>query len=87
MQIFSFLLDIFFVYISYVSPFPSFPQEIPYSIHPTTASMNVLPQQFNHSCLPALAFPYTVLATTPGILCDYFYTAGYILRNKFVGDS
>ena len=42
-----------------VSPFPVSPPKIPYPILPLHASMRVLPQPPNYSCLPALVFPYT----------------------------
>jgi hypothetical protein len=45
------LLDIFFIYISNVIPFPGPP--------PPPASMRVFHHSPTHSCLPALAFPYT----------------------------
>jgi hypothetical protein len=46
-----FLLDIFFIYVSNVIPFPSFPSEN--SLSPPPSS------QPTHSCFLALAFPYT----------------------------
>jgi F0F1-type ATP synthase membrane subunit a len=48
-----FLLDIFFIYISNVIPFPSFPSKNPLSspLSPT--------HKPTHSCFLALAFPYT----------------------------
>ena len=49
----TFLLDIFFIYISNVSPFPSFPLKIPYHLPPPPA------QQPTHFCFLALGFPYT----------------------------
>ena len=42
-----------------LSPFPVSPPQTPYPILPLPASMRVLPHPPNHSCLPALAFPYT----------------------------
>jgi hypothetical protein len=48
-----FLLDIFFIYISNVTPFPSFSSETPPSPVPPLAP------QSTHSCFLALAFPYT----------------------------
>jgi hypothetical protein len=41
------------------SPFQVSPSENPYSISHPSASMRVLPHPLTHSCLPALAFPYT----------------------------
>jgi hypothetical protein len=47
-----FLLDIFFIYISNVIPFPSFlPPKIPYLIPPLLASMRVLHCPPTHTCL------------------------------------
>lgn len=40
-------------------PFPVSPLETPYPIPLPPASMWVLPYPPTHSCLPALAFPYT----------------------------
>jgi hypothetical protein len=57
--LFIFLLDIFFIYISNVSPFPVSPLEIPYSIPSLPASMRVFSYLSTHLCLTALAFPYT----------------------------
>ena len=48
-----FLLDIFFMYISNVIPFSSFPSEIPYPLSSPPA------HQPTHSCFLALEFPYT----------------------------
>jgi hypothetical protein len=50
-----FLLDIFFIYISNVIPFPGFPSKnhFPYPFPLTPA------HQPTHSCFLALAFPYT----------------------------
>jgi hypothetical protein len=48
-----FLLDIFFIYIINVIPFPGFPSENPLSPLPSHCS------QPTHSCFLALAFPYT----------------------------
>jgi hypothetical protein len=48
-----FLLDIFFIYISNVIPFPSLPSKIPY-----TFPLPPTPQP-RHSCFLAQAFPYT----------------------------
>ena len=42
-----------------LSSFPVFPPEPLYLILPDPASMNVPTHLFTHSCLPALAFPYT----------------------------
>jgi hypothetical protein len=50
---FFFKLDIFFIYISNVIPFPGFPSENPLSSPPHPA------QQPTHSCFLALAFPKT----------------------------
>jgi hypothetical protein len=49
-----FLVDIFFIYISNVIPFPGFPSENPYPISPSS-----VPQP-THSCFPVLAFPYNM---------------------------
>jgi hypothetical protein len=51
---FLFLLDIFFIYISNVIPFPSFSSENPLSLPPLPAP------QPTHSGFLALAFPYSV---------------------------
>ena len=50
---FIFLLDIFFIYISNVIPFPGFPSENP--LFHASASAH----QPTHSSFPVLAFPYT----------------------------
>jgi hypothetical protein len=50
---FSLLLDIFFIYISNVNPFPGLPSENPYPIHSTSA------HQPTHFCFSVLVFPYT----------------------------
>ena len=47
------LLGVFFIYISNVIPFTSFPSENPLSLLPSSA------HQPTHSCFLALAFPYT----------------------------
>jgi hypothetical protein len=47
------LLDIFFIYISNVIPFPRFPLQNPYPIPPPPS------HQPTHFHFPALAFPYT----------------------------
>jgi hypothetical protein len=47
-----------------LSPFPVSPPQTPYPILPLPASMRVLPHPPNHSCLPALAFPYTGTSNT-----------------------
>jgi hypothetical protein len=54
-ELFIFLLDIFFIYISNVIPFPGFPSEnpLPHSLLPPPV------HQSTHSCFLALAFPYT----------------------------
>jgi hypothetical protein len=49
------LLDIFFIYISNVIPFPGLPPGNPLS----HASMRMLPHSPTHSCLPSLELPYT----------------------------
>jgi hypothetical protein len=54
-----FLLDILYIYISNVIPFPSFPSRNPYPTLPLPASMRVLTHTPTHSHLPTLAFPYT----------------------------
>ena len=41
------------------SPFQVSPLETPYPIPSSPAFMRVLPYPPTHSCLPALAFPYT----------------------------
>jgi hypothetical protein len=57
---FLFLLDIFFIYISNVIPFPGFPSENPLShLPPHIAFMRVLRHPPTHSHLTALKFPYT----------------------------
>jgi F0F1-type ATP synthase membrane subunit a len=48
-----FLLDIFFIYISNIIPFASFPSKTPLSLPPPPA------QQPTHSLFLALAIPYT----------------------------
>jgi hypothetical protein len=50
---FIFLFDIFFIYISNVIPFPTFPSENPYALFPPPV------HEPTHSCFLALAFPYT----------------------------
>jgi hypothetical protein len=50
-------LDILWIYISNVIPFPTFPLETPYTIPPTSVRMLPLPP--THSQFRALAFPYT----------------------------
>jgi hypothetical protein len=55
--VFLFLLDIFFIYISNLIPFPGFPSKIPLSHLPPSASMRVFPPP-TYSCLPVLAFSY-----------------------------
>ena len=52
-------MDVFFIYISNVTPFPVSPPETPYPILPSLASMQVFPHPPTHSFLPALSFPYT----------------------------
>jgi hypothetical protein len=49
-----FLLDIFFIYISNVTPLPGFPSKIPLSHTPSTA------HQSTHSCFPVLIKSFTV---------------------------
>jgi hypothetical protein len=56
---FSFLLNIFFIYISYVIPYLGSPSGNPLSHPPPPATMRVLPHPPNPSQLPTLAFPYT----------------------------
>jgi hypothetical protein len=56
---FFFLLDIFFIYISNVFPFPGFLFRNPLSHLSFPVSMRVLLHSLTHSSLPALAFPYT----------------------------
>jgi hypothetical protein len=53
------LLDIFFIYISNVIPFPGFPSRNSLSPPLPSASVRVLLYLPTHSHLPALAFPYT----------------------------
>ena len=55
--LFYFLLDIFFIYISNVIPFPGLPSENPFSPPPSPAYMRIPLCPPTHSCLPALAFP------------------------------
>ena len=57
--LFSFLLGIFFIDISNVISFPTHPLETHYAIQPPPTSMMVFTDSDTHSCLPALAFPYT----------------------------
>jgi hypothetical protein len=52
--IYLFLFDIFFIYISNVIPFPSFPSGDPPYSFPTPPAY-----QPTHTCFLALAFPYT----------------------------
>ena len=56
---FSFSLDIFFIYISNVILFPSFPFLKPYPIPSPPAFLRVFPLLLTHSHIPALALPYT----------------------------
>jgi hypothetical protein len=57
---FFFILDIFFISISKVIPFPFLPAQIPYPIPPPLpASMRVLPHLPTHCHLTAMAFAYT----------------------------
>jgi hypothetical protein len=53
------VLDILFIYISNVIPFPGFPSATPHPIPPPPASMKVLTHPPTHSYLTALAFPST----------------------------
>ena len=58
------LLAFFFSFIGYFlywhfKCYPLLPLETPYPISPPPASMRVLPHLPTHSCLPALALPYT----------------------------
>jgi hypothetical protein len=54
----SLLLDIFFIYISNVIPFPHFPNlETPYPIFPPPASMRVFLYPPTHSHIPTLSSP------------------------------
>ena len=53
------LLDIFFIYISNVIPFPHFCFKTPYSLPPTPVS------QPTHSRFLVLAFPYTGASSLP----------------------
>jgi hypothetical protein len=57
--LFFLLFDISFIYISNVILFPGLPSGTPLSHSPSPASMRVLLHPSTHSCLPALAFPYT----------------------------
>ena len=54
-----FLLDIFFIYIPNVIPFPGFPSENPLSHPPPLA------HQPTQSCFPVLAFYYTGAPSLP----------------------
>jgi hypothetical protein len=54
-----FFLDIFFIYISNVFPFPGLPFGTPISHPSSPASMSVRPYPPTHSYLPDLEFPYT----------------------------
>jgi hypothetical protein len=50
-------LDIFFIYMPNVIPFPSFPSENPCPIPPLPASIRMFPHPPIHFCFPLLAFP------------------------------
>jgi len=59
-----FLLNILFIYIFNVIPFPGFPLETLYPIlPPPPASVWVLPYTHTHSHFPTVAFPYTGTST------------------------
>jgi hypothetical protein len=63
--LFGFLLDIFFIYIPNVFPFPGLPFGTPLSHPPPPpAYMSVLPHPPTPYCLPALGFPYTKASNT-----------------------
>jgi hypothetical protein len=68
--LFIYLLNIFFIYISNVIPFPGSRSQLllgnPYPIFPLPAFMGVLPHPSTHSRLHVLAFPYTVHQAFPG---------------------
>ena len=64
---FIFLLDILFVFISNVIPFPSFSSSKPLSHLPPTSFMTVLPYPPIHSCLTTLSFHYTGAFTGPRV--------------------
>jgi hypothetical protein len=59
-------LNIFFIYISNVVPYPGLPSGNLLSHPPPTSSMRVLLHSPTHFCLPALAFPYMYLGTPSG---------------------
>jgi hypothetical protein len=62
-------LDIFFIYISNVIPFPSLPSWNLLPHAPSSCFYDSVPQQ-THSCFPGLAFPYTAasrLHSTKGL--------------------
>ena len=62
-----FKLDILFIYISNVIPFPSFPSAtLSYALSPCFYVGGHSP---THSCLPPLAFPYTRAMSNKVILC------------------
>jgi hypothetical protein len=66
-----FKLDILFVYILNVIPFPGFPSASPRPIPPYPTSMSVLPHPPTHSHLTTLVFLYTgasSLHRTKGLL-------------------
>jgi hypothetical protein len=58
-HLFFLLLDIFFIYISNVIPFPGFPSRNPLSHTLSPASVRVFSHPPTYSYLPTLAFPYT----------------------------
>jgi hypothetical protein len=58
-QFFSFLLDILFIYISNIIPFPGFHSATPLSHPPSLCFYGDIPHPPTHPCLTALAFPYT----------------------------
>jgi hypothetical protein len=64
---FLFLLDIFFIYISNLIPFPSFPSENPPSLPPSPCSTT------HPSCFLALAFPWPWQLEPHVPPCVFFY--------------
>jgi hypothetical protein len=58
-------LNIFYIYISDVIPFPGVRSGTAYPIPPPLASMWVLPHLPTYFCLPAMAIPYTGASNPP----------------------
>jgi hypothetical protein len=69
------LVDIFFIYISNVIPFPGFPSKNPYFTLPSLASMKMCPNTPTYSLLPTIEFLYTgasSLHRTKGLFSHWF---------------